>query len=189
MQLHRMPFKIFSNLSTSLKGVLALMEDKVKEQVARLEMETMFVLCGNSAMHTHIPSNAVFAIQDQRMEVATGMFAEQPARDDIINLEMSMSFLQINVSMGLHEKIRQVRHEICQNRRETAQVRLEAIAGVDNPYSLLQVFGRGHVIWVVAHVMRCNPVDVLLLPRVSLKCTEEILVTWNNISLFVDPIS
>jgi hypothetical protein len=61
--------------------------------------------------------------------------------------------------MGLHEKIRQVRHEICQNRRETAQVRLEAIAGADNPYSLLQVFGRGNVITksgAVGYLMRCN---------------------------------
>jgi hypothetical protein len=32
-----------------------------------------------------------------------------------------------------------VRHEICRKRRETALVRLEAIAGADNPYSLLQV--------------------------------------------------
>ncbi len=40
-------------------------------------------------------------------------------------LEISISFLQIKASVGLHEKIRQERHEICQNRRETAQVRLE----------------------------------------------------------------
>jgi hypothetical protein len=36
-------------------------------------------------------------------------------------------------------------------------------------------------------MIRCNPVEVL--PRVSLTCTEEIPVTWNNTSLFVDPIS
>jgi hypothetical protein len=48
-----------------------------------------------------------------------------------------MSFLQIKSSMGLHEKIWQVKHEICQNRRETAHVRLETKAGADNPYSLL----------------------------------------------------
>jgi hypothetical protein len=65
------------------------------------------------------------------MEVATGRFKEQPAGMDVTKLETSMSFLQIKASMGLHEKIWQVRHEICQNRRETAQVRLEAIAGAD----------------------------------------------------------
>ncbi len=80
-----------------------------------------------------------------------------------------------------------MRHEICQNRRETAKVRLEAIAGADNPYSILQVFGRGHVIAKNRAVARCNPVEVL--PRVSNNCTEEISVTWNGTSLYVDPIS
>jgi hypothetical protein len=124
------------------------------------------------------------------MEVATGNFIEQPAGADVTKLETSMSFLQIKASMGLYKKIRQIRHKICQNTRETAQVRLEAIAGTDNPYSLLQVFGRGHVITkslAMAYMMRCNPVDVL--PQISLNCTEEIPVTWNNTSLFVDPIS
>jgi hypothetical protein len=150
----------------------------------------MFVLCGNSALHTHIPNIAVFAHQDHQMEVATGRFKDQPAGTDMTKLETTMSFLQIKASVGLHEKIQQVRHEICQNRRETAQVRLEAIAGADNPYSLLQVFRRGHVIvknGAVAYVTRCNPVEVL--PRVSNNCTEEIPLTWNGTSLYVDPIS
>jgi hypothetical protein len=69
------------------------------------------------------------------MEVATGKFAEQPAGTDVTKLETFTSFLKIKASMGLHEKIRLVRHEICQNRRETAQVMLEAIVGADNPYS------------------------------------------------------
>jgi hypothetical protein len=114
--------------------------------VAGLELETVFMLCGNSALHTQILNIAVFAHQDHRMEVAMGRFKDQPAGTDVTKLETSMSFLQIKASLGLQEKIQQVRHEICQNRRETAQVRLEAIAGVDNPYSLLQVFGRGHMI-------------------------------------------
>jgi hypothetical protein len=124
------------------------------------------------------------------MEVATGRFKDQPAGTDVTKLETTMSFLQIKASVGLNEKIRQVWHEICQNRRETAQVRLEAITGADNPYSLLEVFGRGHVIaknGAVAYVTRCNPVEVL--PRVSNNCMEEIPITWNGTSLYVDPIS
>ncbi len=39
----------------------------------------------------------------------------------------------------------------------------------------------------VVYVTRCNPVEVL--PRVSSNCTEEIPVTWNNTSLYADPIS
>jgi hypothetical protein len=57
-------------------------------------------------------------------------------------------------------------------------VRLEAIASADHPCSLLQVFGRGHVITksgAVVYVTRCNLVEVL--PRVRRNCTEEIPVT------------
>jgi hypothetical protein len=71
------------------------MEDKLKEQVGGLELGMMFVLCGNSALHTHIHNIAMFAHQDHRMEVATGKFAKQPGGADITKLETSMSFLQI----------------------------------------------------------------------------------------------
>ncbi len=116
VQLYRGPTKIFSNRSNTLEGGLALMEDRPKEQVAGLELGTMFVLCGNSALHMQIPNIAVFAHQDHRMEVATGQFKDQPAGTDVTKLETSMSFLQIKASVGLHKKIQQVRHEICQNR-------------------------------------------------------------------------
>jgi phosphoglucomutase len=105
------PIKIFSNHSSTLEGSLALMEDKAKEQVASLELGTMFVLCRNSALHTHIP-NIVFTHQDLRMKVAMGKFMEQPAGTDVTKVETSMSFLQIKASIGLHKKIRQVHHEI-----------------------------------------------------------------------------
>jgi hypothetical protein len=79
VQLYWGSIKIFSNWSRTLAGGLALMEDKAKEQVAGLELGTMFVLCGKSALHPHIPNIVVFAHQDHRMEVATGKFVEQPA--------------------------------------------------------------------------------------------------------------
>jgi hypothetical protein len=99
-QLYRGPIKIFANRSSTLEGGLALMEDKAKEQVAGLELGTMFVLCGNFALHTHITNIAVFAHQDHRMEMSTGRVKEQPAGMDVTNLETSMSFLRIKASIG-----------------------------------------------------------------------------------------
>ena len=83
-------------------------------------------------------------------------------------LESTISFLQIQASMSLQENIWQVQYEICQSRREMAFVRLEAIARANNPYSLLPVFRRGHMIakiGAVAYVTWFNPVEVL--PRIS----------------------
>jgi hypothetical protein len=52
-----------------------------------------------------------------------------------------MSFMQVRASMSMKEKLRQVRGAICENRRDIARTRLEAIAGADNPYSLISSFG------------------------------------------------
>jgi hypothetical protein len=96
VHLYRGPIRIFSNQSSTLEGGLALMEDKVKEQVADLELGMMFVLCRNSTpppLNTHIPNITVFAHQDHRMEVATGKFAQQTGRGRRHQAGDSMSFL------------------------------------------------------------------------------------------------
>ncbi len=56
-----------------------------------------------------------------------------------------MSFMQVRASMLMKEKLRQVRGAICENQRDIARTRLEAIPGADNPYSLISTFGRGHL--------------------------------------------
>ncbi len=107
----------------------------------------------------------------------------------ITRLESGMSFMQMRASMSMKEKLRQVRGAICVNRREIAHTRLEAITGADNPYSLITIFGRGHLAIKAAgavYVTRCSLVEVL--PRLHKNCTEEIPVMVNGTDTFVDPI-
>jgi hypothetical protein len=85
--------------------------------------------------------------------------------------------------MSMKEKLRQ-------DRREIAHTRLEAIAGADNPYSFITIFGRGHLAKKAegaVYVTRCAPVEVL--PWSHKNCTEEIPVTVNGTEAFLDPIS
>jgi hypothetical protein len=124
------------------------------------------------------------------MEVAQGHFNDKEGEGDLTRLESGMSFMQVRESMSMKEKLRQVRGAICMNRREIAHTRLEAIAGADNPYSLITIFGRGHLAIKagdVVYMTRCSPVEVL--PRSHKNCTEEIPVTVNGMDAFVDPIS
>jgi hypothetical protein len=82
-----------------------------------------------------------------------------------------------------------VRGAICENRQEIAQTRLEVIAGADNPYSLITIFGRGHLAIKAGgamYVTRCSPVEVI--PRTHSNCTEEIPILVNGMDAFVDPI-
>jgi hypothetical protein len=80
--------------------------------------------------------------------------------------------------------------EICENRKQIAHTRLESISGAENPYSLMQVFGRGHQVMcnrATVYVTRCQATEVR--PRTHTNCTNEIPVELNNTHLFVDLIS
>jgi hypothetical protein len=124
------------------------------------------------------------------MEVAQARFSNKEGEGNLTRLESRMSFMQVRASMSMKEKLRQVSGAICVNRREIARTRLEAIAGADNPYSLITIFGRGHLAIKAGgavYVTRCSPVEVLL--RSHRNCTEEIPVMVNRTDAFVDPIS
>jgi len=68
--------------------------------------------------------------------------------------------------------------------------RLESIAGTDNPFSLMQDFGKGHSVvkaGSTVYVTKCQPVSVR--PRRDENCTHEIPAFFGNEKVFVDPIS
>ncbi len=88
----------------------------------------------------------------------------------------------------MKEKLRQVRGAICENRRDITRTRLEVIAGADNLYSLISIFGRGHLTFKAGgavYVTKCSPVEVV--PRIHSNCTEEIPITINGTDAFVPP--
>ncbi len=92
--------------------------------------------------------------------------------------------------MTLQETIHQVTAEICEDRKQIAHTRLESITGVENLYSLMQVFGRGHQVTcngATVLVTRCQATDVL--PRTHTNCTCEIPAILNGTNVFADPIS
>jgi hypothetical protein len=109
---------------------------------------------------------------------------------EFTRLESELSFLQVRSTMTLQEMIRQVKAEICEDRKQIAHKRLESIAGAENPYSLMQVFGRGHQVTrngATVYVTRCQATEVL--PRTTTNCTNEIPAVLNGTNVFVDPIS
>jgi hypothetical protein len=97
--------------------------------------------------------------------------------------------MQVKASMTMKEKLRQVRNAICVNRRDIAHIRLKAIAVADNPYSLIMIFGRGHLAIKAGravYVTRCAPVEVI--PWSHKNCTEEIPALSNGMEVFANPI-
>jgi hypothetical protein len=140
-RLYRGMMKAYVNQTNTYEGSTVVIEHQDKDQAAGLELAESFILCGHQAFRTHIKNIAVFVHKDDRMEVAQGRFSGKEGEGDLTRLESGMSFMQVQASMSMKEKLRQVRGAICENRREIAHTRLEAIAGAENPYSLITIFG------------------------------------------------
>ncbi len=119
----------------------------------------------------------------EQIEVASGKLNMVTAEAKFTRLESELSFLQVRSTMTLQETIRQVKAEICEDRKQIAHTRLESIAGAENPYSLMQVFGRGHQVTrngATVYMTRCRAAEVL--PRTHTNCTNEIQAILNDAS-------
>jgi hypothetical protein len=179
IQLYKGLMKVYTNQSGIYKGGVAVVEHKDKDQAAGLEIVESFILCRHQAFKTQNKNIAVFMHKDDRVEVIQGQFIDKGSDVDLIRLESGMSFLQFKASMTMKEKLTQVRNAICINRREIGNTRLEA-TGADNPYSLITIFGRGHLAIKA-------PVEVI--PKSHKNCTEEIPALSDGTEVFIDPIS
>jgi len=169
-------------------GGLVIVDGPKKDQVAGLELTETYVLCGRHAAKTHIRNMVVFIHTSKGMKVASGHFGMASSEAEITRLESEFSFLQVKASMNLQERVRQVKAEICDNRRQIAHLMLESIAGAENTYGLVQVFGKGHMVTknrAAVYVTRCQEVEVI--PHPHPNCTSEIPVTYNGTDVFVDP--
>ncbi len=137
-----------------------------------------------------IKNIAVFFHAMEQIEVVSGKFNMVTMEAEFTRLESELSFLQVRATMTLQETICQVKAEICEDRKQIAHTRLESITGVENPYSLMQVFGRGHQVTrngATVYVTRCQATDML--PRTHTNCTNEIPAILNGTNVFADPIS
>lgn len=154
-----------------------------------MKLQSAKIICGYPGYQSHIAGIALVFHPLPESRVTTSKFVPE-ALSEVSKLESEISFLHVKMSMGLQERLRQVKGEICENRRGTASARLEAIAGSNNPYSLRKTFGRGHLVvkaGATAYVTTCLPVEVI--PTVYHNCTEEIPVLFRNKTVFVDPLS
>jgi hypothetical protein len=168
---------VLPNSSTSYASGLAIVEGSEKDQVSGLELTESFLLCGRVVMKTHIKNNVVFFHHMSGMQVASGNFGTATAEVEVTRLESDLIFLQVKATISLKERICQMKVEICDNRRQIEQVRLESLVGTENPYSLMQMFRRGYQITrngATVSVTKCQAVECQ-----HTECTSEIPVTFN----------
>jgi hypothetical protein len=108
----------------------------------------------------------------EQIDVASGKFNMVTTEVEFTRLESELSFLQVRAPMTLQKTICQVKAEICKNRKQIGHTRMESIARAENPYSLMQVFGRGHQVTrngATVYMTRCQATEVT--SRTHTNCT------------------
>jgi hypothetical protein len=186
-QLYRGNLKIYANNTSSFLGSVAILEEK--GQVAGLELQSSLLLCHHPAFRTHLKDVLVVIHPDNVSSIVGDPFDASQV-SDFIRIESELSFLHVKTTLSQRDKLRQVKLAICETRRQVASTRLESIAGTENPYSLMEVFGRGHLATksgATVYITKCWPVSVT--PRAVQNCTMEIPAVFNGTDVFVDPIS
>jgi hypothetical protein len=186
-QLYRGNLKIYANNTSSFLGSVAILEEK--GQVAGLELQSSLLLCHHPAFRTHLRDVLVVIHPDNVSSIVGDPFDASQV-SDFIRIESELSFLHVKTTLSQRDKIRQVKLAICETRRQVASTRLESIAGTENPYSLMEVFGRGHLATksgATVYITKCWPVSVT--PRAVQNCTMEIPAVFNGTDVFIDPIS
>jgi hypothetical protein len=190
VSLYRGRIKVLTNSMASFPDGTAIVAGRDKNQVAGLELKETMILCRRASQTTHLKSIAVFFHPMEQIEVASGKFNIVTTEAEFIRLESELSFLQVRSTMTLQATIRQVKAEICEDRKQIPHTRLESIAGAENTYSLMQVFGRGHQVTrngATMYMTRCQAAEVL--PRTHTNCTNKIPAILNGRNVFIDPIS
>jgi hypothetical protein len=161
----------------------------LKGQVAGLELQSLLLLCHHPAFRTHL-KDVLVVIHPHNVSSIVGDPFDAEQVSDFIRIESELSFLHVKTTLSQKDKLRQVKLAICETRRKVASTRLESIAGTENPYSLMEVFGRGHLATkagATVYITKCRPVSVT--PRAIQNCTMEIPAVLNGTDVFVDPIS
>ncbi len=103
--------------------------------------------------------------------MTSGKFSAGTRETDITRLESQVSFLQIMATMSLQERIRQVKAEISDNRRQIKHVWLEREGIPGDPE------------WSNSVCHKLSRVEVV--PRQHTECTNEIPVIYNLTEVFV----
>jgi hypothetical protein len=142
IQLYRGNLKIYAYNTSSFLGSVAILEEK--GQVAGLELQSSLLLCHHPAFRTHLKDVLVVIHPDNVSSIVGDPFDASQV-SDFIRIESELSFLHVKTTLSQRDKLRQVKLAICETRRQVASTRLESIAGTENPYFLMEVFGRGHL--------------------------------------------
>jgi len=179
----------YINDANTILGSLVMLTSPEVHQYAGLILTAPRTLCSAHCYQTNIKGIVVCLLREHDLPVLQGTFRNNFEELDT-DLRNQMSFLHLRSGLDSKAQFMAVHTELCRLDRVTKQLKLQAIAGANNLYSLLDIYGKGHTLYkagAVVYISKCVPVDATIAHHQN--CTTEIPVIVNNAKRFADPFT
>ena len=173
--------------SDDATGAIVMIADKETNQYAGLAVKDPKDLCGATCYSTHISSVTLCFHDPIRPLNITFKPHIDPRMTDVLT---QMAYQHLGTNLRMAHRFETVQTDLCKVERKLMQSKLQAVSGAHNPYALLDLFGRGHVVMAAgsaAYVTKCVPKEGLR--RSFTNCTKEILVMVDDVLRFADPFT
>ena len=175
---------------TDFTEAVVLLENEKTQQFAGVILKKRHPVCNSSTCWT-TQIKGLYLCHQVATKLPLPASKFRPGFDTaLMQAKTELSFIYIHQSLHTEDRFALIQQEACQLDRRILQVRLHAIAGANNPYSLLDIYGPGHAIYksgASAYILRCAPIEAALASYGN--CTEEIPVTINGTTKFADPFT
>ena len=129
--------------ANGLGGSIVLLRHSSTSQFAGLVLKAIMNTCGARCFTTQVRGLIVCPYRDGDLPLPKAMFKAhfEPSR---VDLQTQLGYLHVTTNMATARRFAQVQAELCQLERRTLFHKLQAIAGSDNVYALLDLYGPGH---------------------------------------------
>ena len=173
----------------SWKDALLMVKDQNRQQFAGFVLQSEKVKC-NQKCHTTQLRGLLVCLYNAWENPPTDLKFKPVNEPNKADLQAQMAFLHITTQLQFYNKFTQFSSALCELRRSQLVTKLQAIIGANNPYSLTELYGPGHMIvkaGLAAYVIRCARVEATKAEYKN--CTEEVPVMINGTLRFADPYS
>jgi hypothetical protein len=161
-------------------GSIIMIENNATKQYAGLVLRHSITMCRKECHATHIPGLSLCILRPRDRPI-TG--AEFKAHFDPTTMDIAtqLSYSHLGTNLRMYSRFEEMSEDLCALDRRSLFNKLQAVSGADNTYALLDMFGRGHTVFVAgaaAYVARCVPLQGVVANYPN--CTHEIPIRVNG---------
>jgi hypothetical protein len=168
---------------------IVLVADPLTNQYAGLQLRSQHLVCGLLCHNTQIRGLMGCILRQQDAPLPHTLF-KSSFNPTSIDLQTKLAFRHLGVAFETFDRFITLQQNICDVDRRAMTNKMHMIAGGNNQYALLEMFGPGHKVYVAgaaAYIASCHPREALSADYPN--CTTEIPVRVNGTRRFADPFS